>query len=199
MTKLRFLRKMESFTQCILINQQFVNQIIKLSLQCVGTSTSTFRFEDTTYYLCPWVFLVTSTYTYGYVVTVYLRVWVVTTTYTCGYVVTSTSTYGYLVTTTYTYGYVVTSTSTYGYLVTTTSTYGYLVTTTSTNGYLVTTTYTYGYVVTTAFTYWHDNDHLFYPHGVAVVAARLGWCCRACCCRHTPSIAGRRNILQKTF
>ena len=56
MTKLRFLRKMESFTQCILINQQFVNQIIKLSLQCVGTSTSTFRFEDTTYYLCPWVF-----------------------------------------------------------------------------------------------------------------------------------------------
>ena len=56
MTKLRFLRKMESFTQCILINQQFVNQIIKLSLQCVGTSTSTFLFEDTTYYLCPWVF-----------------------------------------------------------------------------------------------------------------------------------------------
>ena len=56
MTKLRFLRKMESFTQCLLINQQFVNQIIKLSLQCVGTSTSTFRFEDTTYYLCPWVF-----------------------------------------------------------------------------------------------------------------------------------------------
>ena len=130
MTKLRFLRKMESFTQCLLINQQFVNQIIKLSLQCVGTSTSTFRFEDTTYYLCPWVFLVTSTYTYGYVVT---------------------------------------------------------------------TTYTYGYVVTTTFTYWHDNDHLFYPRGVAVVAARLGWCCKACCCRHTPSIAGRRNILQKTF